>query len=405
MTVGSTFSASGLTVQVYRPDIAVDASTTPYTVVYAPKGTPIILAANNRLAALQWTKTAVGGYDSCALQLVAGPQEFEQWLDQAIGAHVEIVDQAQVLRWEGVITDVTATMGGLAWRWGPLTSIANRVAVLYNVEDRTTTPPTTGERVITDWAEAAASQRLYGARVAVLNSSGLSDAEAEAYRDMWLRESRRPALASDVNLGGAGDQFGLQISAKGYWHLLDYPYNQTTNTGEQDLSDKIADVLDADPNGLVSSANAEIATNTIQVEAYEHDYRRATDLLQAMVRLGDAAYNRYTLRVGPNRRVVYAEVPENVAYQVSMTQHGYWQVRDIVGGPVRPWEIEPGRWAMLGDVRVGTNVPADREAMQDDPRYLFIEQVSFTAPGAVVLRSGRASSVEAALGQWGLGEA
>jgi len=402
MSQRSFWSNQGLSVRLFQPAIDVDTSTTPYTITYEPQGSAMLPNVNDSLVSLAFKTSAVGGFDTCTIGLMGGPLELESWLSQGIGWHVEVVDQANVIRWEGFVDQVSLTIGGLVWRWGPLTSVGNRVAVLYNVEDTSTIPPTTGERTITSWAEDAASQRIFGVHISILNSSSLTAAEAAAYGQLWLRENRRPVISSDVNLATTGDQFSLQVQCKGYWHLMTYPYNQMVNTGTQDLSDKIEDILALDPNGLVTAGNSDVQANTIQVEEYEGDYRKAQDLIKALVKLGDATYNRYTFTVGPGRFCRYAEIPEEVSYQISLSESSWWQMRDPLGAPVRPWEVEAGKWAVLSDVLAGSAVPEDREEMQDDPRYLFIEDVSFTAPAGLQLKAGRGSSVEAALAQWGL---
>lgn len=399
------YGNQGLSAQLYRPIISVDTASTPYGITYDLPGATWIDPFGMSVSRLSFVSKAVGGFDSARLTMEGRAAALDHWLEYGLPMHVEIVDQAQVVRWEGYVETIRVVYGGLTWQWGPVSAVGNRVAVLYNVEDTTTIPPTSGERTITDWAEDEGSQGRYGARIAILNSSDLTDVEADQYRDMWLLENAAPARTATVRLGGQPAAFTVELGCKGYWHQLSYPYNQTTNTGTQDLSVKLEAILDEDPNGIVSSANADVATNALQVNEYEGDYRKAQDLVKALLKLGDGNYDRYLFMIERDRHVRYETIPELAEYRVSLTRGGLWQVQGISGTPVRPWEVEAGKWAILTDVAVAAATPLDVAAFQDDLHYVFIEQVTYTAPDGLQIQAGQASSVEAALAQWGLGEA
>jgi len=353
---------------------------------------------------------ADGGYQSAQWSKAATVADVELALQQSLGAHVEIRDEVQVIRWEGRINQVQIILGGLRWTWGPLLHMSNRVMVRYTVTDTTTTPPTQNEQRWTTWSENTDSVLRFGISQGVLSAGALTDAQADRYRDLWLADYAWPTLSSDVAIGGQSDQAMIQYSAMGYSAWLNYVYNQYVTdgsysiTGTQNLSDKIADVLDADPNGFFSSANADIATNTTQVPQHENEDRTAWDVLKGLVLLGDAALNRYTLSVKAGRRVVYAAIPTDIEYQVSLGDAGHYQVRTLTGAIVRTWAVEPGKWAVLTDVLPGMAHPTTTAERLRDPRYMFIERVQYTSQGdSLQLQSGQILTETQAMARWGLG--
>ena len=61
----------------------------------------------------------------------------------------------------------------------------------------------------------------------------------------------------------------------------------------------------------------------------------------------------------------------------------------------------PGKWVLFTDFLIG-RVPPMTDPRQD-PRALFIEQVTFTAPWTLALQGGRADRTSQMLAQMGLG--
>jgi len=365
--------------------------------------------ATHEVEAVNWAIMANGGYQSAQWSKAATVADIEAALQEGLGAHVEMRDEAQVIRWEGRVNQVLVTAGGVRWSWGPLLQVGNRVAVRYTITDTTTTPPTQGEQRITAWGNNDDSQYRYGISQTILSAGALTDAQATQYRDLWLADYAWPSLTTDVSLGGSSSQAVVQYNAVGYSAWLNYPYNNYVAngnysiTGTQNLSAKIEAILDADPNAFFSSANADITANTLQVIAHENQDRKAWDLINGLVDAGDAAFNRYTFSVKEGRRAVYAPIPSEIEYQVSLSNAGQWQVRALTGAPVRPWAVEPGKWAVLTDILPGMEHPTTNAERLRDPRYMFIERVQMTLPDSVQIQSGQILTEAQAIAQWGLG--
>ena len=161
------------------------------------------------------------------------------------------------------------------------------------------------------------------------------------------------------------------------------------------LHDKMARILDADRNGLFSAAGATITPNPLLVPSYEDQDAEAWTLLRDLVNEGDGQGRRYNLMVLDGRRVIYERAPEPYQYVVHARDMGA-RVETPDGVVVPPAQVRPGRWVLLGDL-LGS-VPLE-ENPERDPRLVFAETVTFTAPHQVAISGGRNDKVQARLAQ------
>jgi len=60
------------------------------------------------------------------------------------------------------------------------------------------------------------------------------------------------------------------------------------------------------------------------------------------------------------------------------------------GATVDPWDVLPARWVFLYSFLPGRGQPA---ALRDDPRFLFIESVRFSAPSTVQISGQKVSRI------------
>lgn len=375
------------------------------------------LATFNAPTQLSWSIQANGGYQTCTWAITGAMPDLERWLEEGLGAHVEIRDETDMIRWEGRVNQIQATAGGLRWTWGPLLSIANQVAVRYNVVDTSTTPPTSNEQAWYGWAEQADSQARYGIAPKILSAGDMTLASATAVATTWAQNEAWPKMSSDVALGAQAGQVQVQFQAAGYYMWLSYPYAQTAATGAILDSTKVAAILDADPNGFFTSANADISPSVAaahNVAQYEGQDRAAWDLIAECGYLLDTNIYRSIARVGVGRHFTFQPAQgydaatgqgQDLDYLISLGESGHWQVRTANGALVRPWAVDAGTFAMLTDLLPGrdfmnTVVPY---WWQQDPRLMFIERVQFTAPDQVQLQSGLVTDPNLAIKRWGLG--
>jgi len=117
----------------------------------------------------------------------------------------------------------------------------------------------------------AESQRKYGILEKILSLGDKPESWAIQQVNTWIREHQEPknsqrwgdAGNSAQRWGDAGNSaISIILRCAGFVHRLSTSvYIQTLNHGQQNLSDQIKDILDAEPNRLFSSSNAEITEN------------------------------------------------------------------------------------------------------------------------------------------------
>ena len=95
-------------------------------------------------------------------------------------------------------------------------------------------------------------------------------------------------------------------------------------------------------------------------------------------------------------------IAENAEAETTIINLSNNQGADIYtpfGEIVRPWDVLPARWAHIPDFMIGR---ISDTAMRDDPRYMFIESLTYTAPYGLTLTGAKISKLPQVLGQLGL---
>ena len=69
------------------------------------------------------------------------------------------------------------------------------------------------------------------------------------------------------------------------------------------------------------------------------------------------------------------------------------------GVEVRPWNIKPAQWVFLSDFLAGGDIPTERRL---DPRFIFIESVTFSAPYDVQINGGKINTIKQLLASQGM---
>lgn len=397
MNISSQFSATGLSVIFFTPSIVYN-STTHLVTSYDLRGQEL-LTATGQLDRHQQASERLGGYWGGGFTMKAEPAFVERMLMEALNAHVEVRDAGGNV-WEGFVNRVRANLGAQAVTRGPLTEVVNQARVIYSVLDTGTNPPTKGATTMTPWAYDDASCARWGVWQANVPAGERTAAEAVDRRDTALNDYRLPRTTKTWNTASLREP-SVTFECLGYAHKFRaYVYEQTAFSGDQNLSDEIADVLDADPNQLFSSANARIEVNVKQVERYASGQESAWDRLVALCDFGDAADLPPNFGVYADRLVIYAAHPTAVEYH----QHVYGDLADVQtpgGLPVAPWRVRPGKWLFYSDFLMGRiELPTP---IRDDPRYSFLERVEHTAPYGLVLQDSHVTSLDQRLAKAGLG--
>lgn len=233
-------------------------------VIWQPRGT-MLGSLTAEITSCTFSTRAIGGYWEATLTLDLGREGFEEWIADGLGRHIEIYGDAMQKVWEGWVNRIDGSAGALSVTRGPLLDVANRVAVVYREKDTSASPPTLGAQAITTIAENAASQLAFGIFEQIVSGGELDNAvgieEADQLRDTYLAENAWPRTGkawNAGNLGGGGPS--VTLYCLGYVHLLAaYTYEDVAGSGTMITEAKIAGVLDADPNNLFASANADWA--------------------------------------------------------------------------------------------------------------------------------------------------
>lgn len=396
MTTPSHYQTTGLTAHVWQPTVAWAAGS-PNTVTITPKGA--YLRAIRNYSTLSLVHKALGGYWSGSVAMDANQAEAEWWLENGIALFVEVVDETGGVVWEGFVNQVSMNLAGYSLTRGPLLDAGNRCVVSYAPIDTNSAEPTLGTRTNTAVGENAASQRKFGILYAYISTGGVTDAEALQVRDLFLAENAEPKLTGTFDLSGNPQSTSVNLELAGYVQTFSqWPYVQTTLQGLTNLSTKLAAVVDADPNNLFASANADITTNAIQVPRWESKDRDAWSIIQGLVGLGDTTDLRYTFMVGAGRHITYAPMPTTVEYHQRVSDNRQ-EITTPGGARVAPWRVEAGKWVLVPDMLVGAPVAT---SLRDDPRARFAGQVTYTAPWTLSIQGESADLITQRLARYGL---
>lgn len=377
------------------------APTTPPTVhAYDPllRGSRYLHDLTGSLSVYEHEIEAMGGYWSAQVRMNDQQSRLEDWYEQGLGRHIVSVDSDGQTVWEGLVNRVTLYLGGVTKSVGPLVDIANRVRLVYSYIDASGELPELGLRLTTDWAEDARSQEKWGVLERVLAAGGLTPENADGVRDAYLRENAQPVTDEDQNIGG-GDGPTMQLDCLGYVHFLSTYVYTSGASGQIDLSGKLINVLDAEPNGFIRHEWPFVTGNNLPVAAQDNDNRVAWNIVKALVGLGDEEDNRYLFGIYANRMAHYAPVADSISYNRLLSDPAQ-RVTTPGGQTILPWNVLPGRWMFSPDFLVG-RVPKNTE-LRVDPRAQFIESVAYRAPWSLSIRGGNVRRLGQKLAKLGL---
>ena len=401
MTISGTYQARGLTIEVWTPTI-VDASP---SVNYFPEG---VLWGNldDMWTSVSFTISADGGYWSFNLTMTDKQTDIEDWINDGIGRHIKIFNDSHDQIFEGFVNSLSANVGPLSTKRGPLLNIANRVSVKYALQDDTTGTTVVTHGLCTTIAPALVplagtqtkawnSQLKYGIFEKVISGGTVwLDTQADIIRDDWLNELCLPETGEDLNTESHSDPT-VTINVMGYIHFLkNYIYNNdaagsiaVTNVGG---TGKMQYILDMDPNALFSSANSTMqAVGTLVSEKEDQDSTAYT-IINNMVNMGNGTTDtRMLFGVWNNRHVKFAEIPSTKAY-VHKLSDPEQRITTPTGLRVLPWNVLPGEWILFTDYLIGKTQPAD---LSQDQRAMFIQDMTFTAPWALSLKGAKIGTV------------
>jgi hypothetical protein len=384
--------------QEFAPTITAFKPTIGTAGAYTPAGTSILPTLSSQVNGYSHTLQANGGYWSARFSINLNQRELEEWVIGGVGRHIEVTDNAGVIIFEGFVNKVTSNLGVNQTVVGPLMDVGNDVTNTYARVITTVDPPIFGAEARLNSTDANSIAR-YGIWPLVINGGDQSDTNAASDLADFIAENAVPKVSKSVT-GGSGSDPRITVEVLGYVHLLDkYIYNDIVSTGLGNLSDKIQSIITAQNNTILDTTFVNITANATQVPLYENDNKKSWGLIKSLVALGDATAARYLFGVYAGFMPVYEAAPTTLLYQQQLSDPEQ-KVTYLDGGRVLPWHVLPGKWLTFSDFLTGESEPAD---LRDDPRAMFIESVTFTAPWGLAMQGGKVDTFAQKLARKGLG--
>jgi len=323
----------------------------------------------------------------------------EYWIEYGLGCDVKVYSNSLAKCWHGFINIVKLNVAGLTITVGPLMDIANRVTVMYTGIENENYPAISLGQVRTLEKNDVNSQTKYGILPKVLSASDVTTEEAEGYRNTYLEKMKNPNISQDWSSTKKGTP-NIELSCLGYAHWLNYPYGDV-DTGDQNPSDKIIDILGATPNvaWLAFNTTGVITNATIVTTEQDTQDRTGLSIIKSVTAFGDNTFARWLFGIYEDLRASYGPAPTTVHYRQNLNNPSNL-IFNAAGGLVYPWDVRPGRWIEYADVLIGETPPSD---LRDSARFQFIESVKYTAPRGLQLKGGEVDTLAQRMAQFGLG--
>lgn len=351
---------------------------------------------------LSWSHTtqADGGYWHATMKITDRQEKLEEWIENGLGRQITLYSPELTICWQGFVNSIILNLGGLSFQHGPFLDVRNYVKLVYSTVDTSTTPPTMGVRASTNWYSSTSSISKYGRIEKVLSCGGTTLANALQLAQMYLGENSSPSSTKTVT-PMQGNDLSLMVEMLGNAHWLSTYYYNNTTTGTTTALARIQAIMAASPTFIYSTDYTFMDANATSIPAYENDDKTALDVINGIVALGDPSdYARYTFGIYEDKKAYYRKLPDSLKYYYRISSNA--QLLETVDGAIiRPWLIRPAEWLFIPDFLIGR--VRDPLEIQDDPRNIFIESVTYTAPYGLTVSGGSVNRLSQALAQLGLG--
>lgn len=387
-----TFSSIGLSVHASSP--IVQSATIEYD-----------LRFSKEVESYQHVIGADGGFLSCEFTVKVSQVKIDDWLENGLARHIIVYSGDTSEIWCGFVNKISFGIGALSATRGPLFDIANRVMVVYTpIIDTTVDPPVTGSATETPIAEDTDSQDRYGIIEKVISGGQLLDDgttdTAEEIRDLYLEEYKYPFTDETITLGQITEPT-MTVECLGYVEWLKAYIHNDYTASTVTLDTKVKNALDDDPNGIFNTNQTFIESNAQLTNRLEDSNRFANTVIEEIVKMGDASDNRWVFQVYEDQLCYYRAIPTETEYLHSLTSSAQ-NVSLLDGTEIRPWELRPAVWVEVTNFIIGQ---ADYPSLRQDPRIVFAERVTYTAPYGLAIAGARISTVTQRLAQLGVGGA
>jgi hypothetical protein len=391
-----------LSFQLWQPKI------NPASPLYTPRGT-FLGEITNQVEDYSQVLTPIHGMKSAGLTIKVNQFKAEEWIEEGLGRHVEVIADVGGLRFAGLVNKLTWTLGGFTVVRGPLTQVVNSVVVAYGRTDLNTGTTTGGETTFTPAAEDTDSQARYGRLETIINAGDREVPTAAQIRDTYLEDHKDPQTDKSLAIGATGSADSvLTLELLGYWQFMTRYTYTNASVGTTNPSAKIDDVLAGDPLGIFDPTTANIERNTtlFDVRETETDRMTAFEVVRDVVAIGfpssvRAIFGVYFDQDSGLPYWDYRQIPDTIDY-ASELGGSQPQVKEYLAGAlVLPWNVLPGRWLFYPDFLAGRVAPG--VPIRFDPRNQFLESVTYTAPAMLTLEGAKVKRTDQLLNRLGIG--
>lgn len=329
------------------------------------------------------TTRTVGGYWDAKFTVDGvGLPQLVNYYSRWIGCLIE-ENTFGMTSWEGIIYQLDLLLDGKNYR------ITLDPAWWHNLTKVVYTDAETDVPDVTAWATNQDSRDEFGDMEYVIIEGKLTAAGAEALAAAHNTEFAWPRsrLVGGVTIGEAGTKIGedkLVVTCRGFWDTLNWEIETDSDT--DGVATLIANLVTAAQ--FVSEGRIELNPMITYQDCDTAD-QRIGDLIEDLIRQGDAANNVWQGGVYADKKFVYEQAPTTVEYYL---REG--RLVGKAGGAVVPSLLEPGFLVDNAGAPSGPRPPGT-SSVWDNPRVAYCDAVTFEAPNALTLHlHGEAESIE-----------
>ena len=337
------------------------------------EGTAKQVNLSGKIDSWRRTKRAIGGHYMGQFAINSGgmPQLtdfFNNWIGYKI-----VENTFGITSYEGIVWQLDLIKNGINYRrtlnpkhW------RNRVQVIYTNPD--------GDRATAAWSENTDASAIFGEMEYTEVIGNATSAGATALRDTILVEYAWPKsrTVGSVSVGDpspltSGD--GLYVTTAGFWTTMNWQYYASTSTAA-------ANTLLTTLVGLtefVSAGRIEINALSVQADG-ELIPQRVGDLIENIIKQGDASGNIWKGGVYTGQEFVYEQAPTTIDY---ILRNG--ALYDNAGIKADPALINPGFYVRDTNAPMGMQPPGTSNVF-DDPQVSYCDEIEYIWPDTLRLK-------------------
>lgn len=381
MTEGA-FQALGLSLQYFDPIV---------------KGMTYLGTLGPTVTGYSHEIQARAGWYSAQVGMVGTLPDLEDWFENGLGRHIQILDQYANWVWAGFVNQISLNVGSVTETIGPLMNLCNRVSAKYTPINIDVYPPVAGSETTTIIVDDYPSQLNYGIIERIISCGKVTRTTADKIRDLYLQENATPPRSSQLSIAlSNGKPASLTLDLLGYIHWLNtYVYEDFT-TGFTTISDKIKLIIAACPTGIFSGDFSGIQANAFAVPYTDGVGKTALSIIKGLLNIG-AASTDYLMNFGCyfGRKFIFEPIPTTVEYQHALGDAAQRIRRLPDNMVVYPWQVLPGKFLEVTDFLVSSQ-QSPTNLLQNE-RMKFIDSVRYSMPWGLDLSGGKMDTLSQVL--------